>query len=139
MNAHLTLVQPVAPSLANLHLSGGEWRSELCRLIEQTVSIRRRGEERPSLADELARLDALQQHAERRGRGFVQVVAPYAEELACWLWQLALTVAAAGLPDTARGLLGALPGVPANAPARVCQLEALIALAAVPAPRRRAA
>lgn len=135
MNAHLTLV----PSLTALTAEPARWPEAVCRLVEETISIRRRTDERPALSEELARLDALQRHAERGGRAFVAVVAPYAEELACWLWQLALAVGAAGLPDTARSLLGALPGVPAGSAARRAQLDALLALAATPAPRRRAA
>lgn len=135
MNAHLTLI----PSLSALSAEPQQWRQTVCRLVEETVSIRRRTDQRPALSEELARLDALQRHAECRGRAFAAVVAPYAEELACWLWQLALAVGAAGLPDTARSLLGALPGVPAGSPPRRAQLDALLALAMTPAPRRRAA
>lgn len=135
MNAHLCLV----PSLASLTTLPPQWPQAVCRLAEDTLSIRRRTETRPALSDELARLDALQRHAHRHGAAFVAVVAPYADELACWLWQVALAVGAAGLPDTARSLLASLPGVPADSPARRAQLDALLAMAETPVPRRQPA
>lgn len=103
------------------------WHDALERLLHETVSVRRRSEERPQLAAELARLDTLQQFALASALAFRTTVAPFAEELATWLWQLALTVAAAGLPDTAQMLLGALPGVPADSPTRKHMLQLVIA------------
>lgn len=103
------------------------WHDALERLLHETVSVRRRSEDRPQLSAELARLDTLQQFALSGSLAFRTTVAPFAEELATWLWQLALTVAAAGLPDTAQTLLGALPGVPADSPTRKHMLQLVIA------------
>lgn len=67
------------------------------------------------LAEELRTLESLQSAARQRPEAWRVVCARVGSAASWWLLQLALAVASAGGWGAARGLIGALPGLPDQA------------------------
>lgn len=90
------------------------------RALDDALSLRRRCEGRQSdvLAQELARLERLQALSLADPQLWLRAVAPRAEELALWLYGIAIGVGALGLPREAMALLDVLAGVPGGARGR---------------------
>lgn len=92
----------------------------MARALDEALSLRRRCEARQgdALAEELARLERLQALSQSNLPLWHRAVAPRADELALWLYGIAIGVAALGLPREALALLDVLAGVPAGAAGR---------------------
>ena len=84
------------------------------RALDDALSLRRRCEAQHGdvLAQELARLERLQALSQANAPLWRKLVAPRAEELALWLYGIAIGVGALGLPREAMALLEVLDGVP---------------------------
>lgn len=87
--------------------------------IAQTVSIARLATRtRDRVGEELVRLGSLQELAHLTPMAWRMAVAERRDELAFWLFNVAIGVAAAGDEAAGLALLNALPGVPAGAAGR---------------------
>ena len=100
------------------HMESNDGR--IARALDDALSLRRRCEagHGDALAEELARLERLQALSQSNPALWHRVVAPRADELALWLYGIAIGVAALGLPREALALLDVLAGVPAGAAGR---------------------
>lgn len=102
--------------------------------VAHTVSLARlMTQKRDRLGDELVRLGSLQELARLTPMLWRQVMAEREEEMAFWLFNVAVGLAATGEHAAAVLLLDALPGVPAGAHGRrellmeLCRCDAQLA------------
>ncbi len=102
--------------------------------VAQTVSIARlASRSRDRVGEELVRLGALQELARLTPMAWRQAAHERREELAFWLFNVAIGLAATGEHRAGLALLDALPGVPAGAQGRrelmleLCTQESLLA------------
>ncbi len=87
--------------------------------VAQTVSIARlASRSRDRVGEELTRLGALQELARLSPIAWRQAAQERRDELAFWLFNAAIGLAATGEHAAAAALLNALPGVPAGAQGR---------------------
>jgi len=107
--------RPAAPP-ADAASACGEQVADLEGRLDATIDQVRC--QRPSvqaLRASIGLIEELQAIASTDRTRYETVIAPRSGALALWLVQLALVVAAAGLPGQGRALLQALPGVAASA------------------------